>query len=214
MLQCKEALARIMSTGIVAVLRRTELEQIRPSVDALLAGGIDCIELPISTPTGLMSLPEIRAEYKHQVCLGAGSVFNSDLATLAVGMDIDFISAPSSDMAIVEVCKARAVLAFPGAMTPTEIIRAWHIGADLIKVFPADLVGPTYVQNMLAQLPGLDLVAAGGVDETNLAAFRQAGACAATIGRGLLIEQALAAGDYQSITEQARKFREIIECNR
>lgn len=214
MLQSKKAMERIKSTGIVAVLRRTEVEQIRPSLDALLAGGIDCIELPISTPAGLMALPQVREEYGDQICLGAGGVFNSDLATLAAGMDIDFISAPSSDTAIVEVCKARTVLAFPGAMTPTEIIRAWHVGADLIKVFPADLVGPTYFWNMLAQLPGLELVAAGGVDQTNLAAFLQAGACAATVGRGLLEEHTLAAGAYQAITAQARTLREIVEQSR
>ncbi len=214
MLDRKTALERIRNTGVVAVLRRTELAQIGPTIEALLAGGVDCIELPIATHAGILALPQVHEQYGDQICLGAGSVFNADLATLAAGLDVDFISAPSSDMAIVEVCKARNVVSFPGAMTPTEIIRAWHVGADLIKVFPADLLGPAYFRNMLAQLPGLPLVAAGGVDRNNLEDFLRCGAQAAAVGRGLLPEAAVAAGDYATITEHARTLREIVNRSR
>lgn len=214
MLDRKAVLERIKTTGVMAVLRRTEVDQVRPVVDALLAGGVDCLEIPISTHAGILALPRIREEYGEQLCLGAGSVFNADLATLAAGMDLDFISAPSSDTAIVEVCKARNVVSFPGAMTPTEIIRAWHVGADLIKVFPSDLLGPGYLSNMLMQLPGLPLVAAGGITAENLAAFLQAGALAVVAGRGLLGEAPLGSGDYGAIAERARRLREIVNSTR
>jgi 2-dehydro-3-deoxyphosphogluconate aldolase/(4S)-4-hydroxy-2-oxoglutarate aldolase len=210
MLDRKVALDRIKSSGVMAVLRRTELDQVRPVIDALLAGGLDCIELPIATHAGLLALPRVHEEYGEQICLGAGSVFNADLATLAAGLDVDFISAPSSDMAIVEVCKARDVVSFPGAMTPTEIIRAWHVGADLIKVFPSGLLGPQYFSSMLMQLPGLPLVAAGGVNEENLGAFLQAGALTAVVGRGLLGEAPVGGDDYAALTERARRLREIV----
>lgn len=213
MLERKVALERIKTSGVMAVLRRTELDQIHPVIDALLAGGVDCIELPIATHAGIMALPKVHAEYGDQICLGAGSVFNADLATLAVGMDVDFISAPSSDMAIVEVCKARNVVSFPGAMTPTEIIRGWHVGADLIKVFPSDLLGPRYFANMLTQLPGLPIVAAGGVTEENLLAFLEAGALTVVVGRALL-GQAPLGEDYNAITERARRLREIVNGTR
>jgi 2-dehydro-3-deoxyphosphogluconate aldolase/(4S)-4-hydroxy-2-oxoglutarate aldolase len=214
MLDRRAALERIKSSGVVAVLRRTELDQIRPAIDALLAGGVDCLEIPIATHAGILALPKMREQYGEQICMGAGSVFNADLATLAAGMDVDFISAPSSDMAIVEVCKARDVVSFPGAMTPTEIIRAWHVGADLIKVFPSDLLGPGYFSNMFMQLPGLPLVAAGGVSASNLAAFLQAGAVSAVIGRGVLGEGPLGTEDYSAITERARRLREIVNSTR
>jgi 2-dehydro-3-deoxyphosphogluconate aldolase/(4S)-4-hydroxy-2-oxoglutarate aldolase len=213
MLDRKTALARIKSSGVTAVLRRTELDQVRPVIDALLAGGVDCIELPIATHTGILALPKVHEEYGEQICLGAGSVFNADLATLAAGMDVDFISAPSSDMAIVEVCKARDVVSFPGAMTPTEIIRDWHIGADLIKVFPSSLLGPQYFANMLTQLPGLPIAAAGGVTEENLGAFLRAGALTVVVGRGLLGE-APSEEDYAAITERARRMRDLVNASR
>ena len=214
MLDRKTALERIKQCGVMAVLRHTELDQIRPVMDALLAGGVDCVELPIATRAGILALPKVHEEYGDQICLGAGSVFNADLATLAVGMDVDFISAPSSDIAIVEVCKARDVVSFPGAMTPTEIIRDWHVGADLIKVFPSDMLSPRYFSNMLTQFPGLPLVAAGGVDESNLAAFLRAGALAAVVGRGLLGAAPLSEGSYGEVTERARRLREIVNSSR
>ncbi len=214
MLDRKAAQERIKQCGVMAVLRRTELAQIRPVIDALLAGGVDCVELPIATHAGILALPKVHEEYGDQICLGAGSVFNADLATLAAGMDVDFISAPSSDMAIVELCKARDVVSFPGAMTPTEIIRDWHVGADLIKVFPSDMLGPKYFSNMLMQLPGLPLVAAGGVNESNLAAFLQAGALAAVMGRGMLGEAAPGEGDFTAVTERALRLREIVNSSR
>jgi 2-dehydro-3-deoxyphosphogluconate aldolase/(4S)-4-hydroxy-2-oxoglutarate aldolase len=210
MLDRKAALQRIKQCRVMAVLRHTELDQVRPVIDALLAGGVDCVELPIATHAGILALPKVHAEYGDQICLGAGSVFNADLATLAAGMDVDFISAPSSDLAIVEVCKARDVVSFPGAMTPTEIIRDWHIGADLIKVFPADTLGPKYFTNMLTQLPGLPMVAAGGVDADNLADFLRAGAMAAVVGRGLLGAAPLQTESYAEITARARAMREIV----
>jgi 2-dehydro-3-deoxyphosphogluconate aldolase/(4S)-4-hydroxy-2-oxoglutarate aldolase len=214
MLDRKVALERIKSSGVMAVLRRTELDQIRPVIDALLAGGVDCIELPIATHAGILALPEVHEEYGEQICLGAGSVFNADLATLAAGMDVDFISAPSSDMAIVEVCKARDVVSFPGAMTPTEIIRDWHIGADLIKVFPSGLLGPEYFANMLMQLPGLPVVAAGGINEGNLGAFLRAGALTAVVGRGLLGEALVGEEGYGAITARAQRLRQIVNDSR
>ena len=214
MIDRKITLERLRATGITAVLRHAEIDQIGPVIDALLAGGIDCIELPIATRAGIMALPRVREQYGDRICLGAGSVFNADLATLAAGMDTDFISAPSSDMAIVEVCKARSVVSFPGAMTPTEIIRAWHVGADLIKVFPSDLLGPEYFSNMLVQLPSLPMVASGGVDADNLGAFLQAGAVVAVVGRGVLGDAALCEESYAAITERARRLREIVNSSR
>jgi 2-dehydro-3-deoxyphosphogluconate aldolase/(4S)-4-hydroxy-2-oxoglutarate aldolase len=211
MLQRREALERIRRCGIIAVLRGSDLDQLEANIDALLAGGIDCVEMPISYPAALTAFPRIRAHYREDLCLGSGSVFNSDLATLAAGLDGDFISAPSSDMAIVEVCKARDVASVPGAMTPTEIIRAWHVGADLIKVFPASLVGPDYFENMLTQLSGLQLVAAGGIGEDNLGSFFQAGACATAVARGLLGAGPDGAPDCALITERAQRLRALVE---
>ncbi|HEY3398636.1 MAG TPA: bifunctional 4-hydroxy-2-oxoglutarate aldolase/2-dehydro-3-deoxy-phosphogluconate aldolase [Armatimonadota bacterium] len=211
MLSRKESMERIKSAKLVAVLRHAELEQVSRAVAALLAGGVDCIEVPISTHAGIMALPRLKDEFGDRICLGAGSVFNADLATLAVGMDVDFISAPGSDIAIVEVCKARNVLSFPGAMTPTEIIRAWHVGADLIKVFPADLLTPNYFRNMLTQVPSISIAAAGGVDANNLADFLEAGACAAVVGRGLVEESMLQAGDFAAVTSRAQSLCSVLE---
>jgi 2-dehydro-3-deoxyphosphogluconate aldolase/(4S)-4-hydroxy-2-oxoglutarate aldolase len=110
------------------------------------------------------------------------------------------------------MCKARDIASLPGAMTPTEILRAWHVGADLIRVFPADMVGPQYFRNMLTQLRDLELVAAGGLQGHNLASFLEAGAVAAALSRGLLTEPGQGfSEDLGQITEQARRLREIVE---
>ena len=209
MLEPKATLSRVTGTGVVVILRRLELGDFLPVIDALLEGGLDCVEVPITYHAGLQALPQLRAQYGDRVCLGAGSVINSDLAVLAAGLQVDFISAPTGDESIVQTCRTRELLSMPGAMTPTEILRAWHVGADLVKVFPARLVGPDYFEAMLHQLPDLALVAAGGVTADNLADFFHAGARAAAVGRGVVSEPDLAARNFAAITQRARRLREI-----
>ena len=210
----KSALERIKSTGVLAVVRRTTVEQVHRCVEALVAGGVDCIELPIVSLSGLTAFAQVRAAYGESLCLGAGSVFNAELATMAFGMDVDFISGPGSDASVVRVCKVRDVLPFPGAMTPSEVIRAWHSGADLIKILPADVLGVAYFQHLRHQIPGAELAAAGGVNETNVASFIRVGAAAVVVGRGLLGEARPESADYGAITARAQRLLAVVADSR
>lgn len=214
MVSRKEALERIHTVGVIAVLRGVAGWQVEPCLEALIAGGVDCIELSIITPDCLNAFREVRQLYGERIVLGAGSVFNSHLATLAAGLDVDFISSPGADSCIVTMCQARDILSFPGAMTPTEVMRAWHAGADLVKIIPADVLGPRYVQHLKYQFPGADLVAAGGVNEANLVPFLRAGATAVMASSAVLDHALIDAGHYAALTAQARRLRSLVDLAR
>jgi 2-dehydro-3-deoxyphosphogluconate aldolase/(4S)-4-hydroxy-2-oxoglutarate aldolase len=210
MLIRKVALERIKTTGVIAALPRLTPEDARPCVEALLAGGLDCLELSLLSPESLEAFREIRTTFRDRLCLGAGGVFNSDLAVLAVGLDVDFISCPTADHLIVDMCHARDILACPGALTPTEVLRAWHAGAELIKVIPAGALGPAYVHDLTQHFPNAQLLPAGGVNEANLEGFLRAGAAAVVVGRALCDPLLLAAGNYAELTTRAQRLAAIV----
>jgi 2-dehydro-3-deoxyphosphogluconate aldolase/(4S)-4-hydroxy-2-oxoglutarate aldolase len=210
MLIRKVALERLKAAGLVAVLEGMPRAQVLSCVEALLAGGVDCIELSVLGSDSLRVFRELRATYLGRLCLGAGGVFNADLAALAVGLDVDFISSPNADPLIVDVCRARDVLACPAALTPTEVMRVWHSGADLIKIMPASALGPEYVAHLKRHYPSVEVVTSGGVNEANAASFLQAGASAVMIGHGLCAPALLADGDYPAVTARARRLVALV----
>jgi 2-dehydro-3-deoxyphosphogluconate aldolase/(4S)-4-hydroxy-2-oxoglutarate aldolase len=214
MLIRKVALERLKAAGLVAVLEGMPRAQVLLCVKALLAGGVDAIELSVLGPDSLRVFRELRATYLGRLCLGAGGVFNADLAALAVGLDVDFISSPNADPLIVDVCRARDVLACPAALTPTEVMRVWHSGADLIKVMPASALGPEYVAHLKRHYPPVELIPSGGVKEANVASFVWAGAGAVMIGHGLCAPELLAQGDYPAVTARAQRVVALISAAR
>jgi 2-dehydro-3-deoxyphosphogluconate aldolase/(4S)-4-hydroxy-2-oxoglutarate aldolase len=201
-----EILSRLIEEKIVAVVRLDSAEALVRVAEALRVGGISIIEFTISVPGVLDRIREATAYFGQEVLLGAGTVLDPETARAAILAGAEFIVTPTLNPATIELCKRYGKPIIPGALTPTEILTAWEGGADLVKVFPAGVIGPSYIKAVLAPLPQLRLVPTGGVNIDNAAEYLQAGAIAVGVGGKLVNKAAVARGDWPTITVEARRL--------
>src|ERR1700693_1441369 len=187
-----ENLKRLLDTGIVAILRAPSSEQLENVARALLEGGIDVIEVTFTVPGALEILSAVKKDLGHRVLLGAGTVLDPETARAALLAGAEFIVAPALNLDVIRLCHRYDKLVMPGAFTPTEILSAWEAGADIVKVFPADVGGPAYLKALRGPLPQVRLMPTGGVDLTTAESFLKAGACCLGIGRPLIAPWAVA----------------------
>ncbi|MBM4041964.1 MAG: bifunctional 4-hydroxy-2-oxoglutarate aldolase/2-dehydro-3-deoxy-phosphogluconate aldolase [Planctomycetes bacterium] len=198
-------MAAVRKHRLVAVVRSTA-EQVRPIVDALLAGGVCCIEVTFTVPKAPEVIAAVRYGYGDKVVLGAGTVTDTKRAAEAIAAGARYIVAPNTSFEVIRLCAERDVAVMPGAFTPTEIAAAWQAGADCVKLFPAELGGIPYLKAIRAPLPEVPIMPTGGVDVGNAADWLKAGAIALGVGSNLVRKDALASGNYALITETAREF--------
>jgi 2-dehydro-3-deoxyphosphogluconate aldolase/(4S)-4-hydroxy-2-oxoglutarate aldolase len=122
------------------------------------------------------------------------------------------VVSPALNLGTIEVCRRYSIAVIPGALTPTEIVTAWEAGADIVKVFPCgSLGGPKYLSALKGPLPQIELIPTGGVSLSNAADFLAAGACALGVGSDLVDSSALAKGNLDVITENARKYVAVVQ---
>jgi len=209
-----QTLERFIKTGIAAVIRAKSSADLMQVADAIKAGGVDVIELTMTTPNALQIIEQTASKYGDEVLIGAGTVLDAETCRLAILAGAEFIVGPCLDREMIEMAHRYDKLVMPGTFTPTEILQAWQWGADLIKVFPADILGPTFFKDVLGPLPQVRLVPTGGVDLNTAADFLKAGCVALCAGGALIDKKAVAEGRFEVITETARKFREIIDATR
>jgi 2-dehydro-3-deoxyphosphogluconate aldolase/(4S)-4-hydroxy-2-oxoglutarate aldolase len=191
---------------IVGILRGLPAEKLRPVVEAVLEGGLTNLEITMNTPG---AADQIRAERQlagGAVNIGAGTVTSLQLLDVALAAGASFIVTPTIVPAVVERCVQLKVPVFPGAFSPTEIQQAWELGATMVKVFPADTLGPGYLRSVKAPQPHLKLMPTGGVDVSNLEAYAQAGADAFGVGSPLFRAERIAANDWEWLRNQCRAF--------
>lgn len=205
-----DVIARILRTGVIAIVRLDSAESLRRVADAVLEGGIDIIEFTMTTPGALDILESATAEFGDRVILGAGTVLDPESARAAVLAGARFIVSPNLNAKTIELCHRYGAVAVPGVLTPTEIVAALQAGADLIKVFPASLGGPDYIKAVRAPLPQAPLVPTGGVEVENAGDYIRAGAVAVAIGGSLVNKKWVAAGDFARMTETARRLVETV----
>jgi 2-dehydro-3-deoxyphosphogluconate aldolase / (4S)-4-hydroxy-2-oxoglutarate aldolase len=207
-----ETMKRILGTGIVPVVRARSADEALRVVDAILAGGIDIIELTMTVPGAPQVIEELTRRFKADVVVGAGTVLDRDIARICIGAGAAFIVSPMLDEATIEHCRVEGIPVMPGALTPTEIVRAWQAGADVVKVFPCGAVGgASYIKALKAPLPHIDLMPTGGVSLKTAAEFIQAGASALGAGADLVDLALLREGKADLITEKAKKYVEVIK---
>jgi 2-dehydro-3-deoxyphosphogluconate aldolase/(4S)-4-hydroxy-2-oxoglutarate aldolase len=199
-------LQRIINCGVVAIVRFDRSEVLIEVAKAIRAGGVDVVEFTMTTPGALPIIEASAREFGNEVLLGAGTVLDPETARLAILSGARFIVAPTLNARVVELCHRYDVVAIPGAMTPTEILTAWELGADLVKVFPAGCLGPGFVRDLLAPLPQVRVLPTGGVSPENVADFIRAGAAAVAVGSSLVEKSAVAARDFPRLTERASSF--------
>ena len=158
---------------------------------------------------------ELVTDIGQRVLIGAGTVLDGDTARQAILAGAEFIIAPTLDAETIQVCHRYNTLVIPGAMTPTEILRAWEAGAGFVKVFPADLVGgPRFIKAVKAPLPQIEMVPTGGIDVSNAADYIAAGAAAVGVGSGLIDSRAIAKKEFDRITGQTEEFLQLIRAAR
>lgn len=203
-----DTLSRLLESGVVAIMRAQSPEPLVAAADALLAGGVSAIEVTMTTPGALDVIRAATERYGSDVLFGVGSVLDAETARAAILAGAGFVVCPVLDLKTIEMCRRYSVPVIPGAFTPTEVITAWEAGADIVKLFPAGLGGPSLVKAILAPLPQVRLIPVGGVNLDTAAAFVQAGAVGLGVGSSLVNQKLLDDGDFAEITSRARKFRE------
>jgi len=204
-------LARIVSSGVVAVVRAPSGELLVDVAQALRDGGVEAIEITFTVPGAHRVLEQVRERLGERVLLGAGTVLDPETARTALLAGAEFIVAPTLNLDVIRLCRRYAKVVIPGALTPTEVLTAWEAGADIVKVFPSDITGPSYLKAIHGPLPQVRLMPTGGVNLQTAADFLRAGACALGVGGALVEPKAVAAGDMARIESLARQFAQIVQ---
>ena len=155
-------------------------------------------------------IKEVKRRIGDRILLGAGTVLDSETARTAILAGAEFIVSPSTDVKVIEMCKRYDKIVTPGVFTPTEVVTAWQAGADIVKVFPADIGGPSHLKALKGPLPQVKIMPTGGVDLTTAEDFLKAGACALGVGGALVEKDAVERGDMDRITSLAKQYVEIV----
>jgi 2-dehydro-3-deoxyphosphogluconate aldolase/(4S)-4-hydroxy-2-oxoglutarate aldolase len=206
-----DVLQRIRDTGLIPVVRAESADQAMRAVEAIKAGGVDVLEVTMTVPGAIGVIEQLAKAYGGEALIGAGTVLDPETARACIQAGAQFIVSPALNEETIAFCRENDVAVFPGALTPTEVVRAWNAGADAVKVFPAGAVGgASYLKALKAPLPQIELIPTGGVSLKTAADFIKAGAMALGVGADLVDPKALRDGNEQLITERARQFIEIV----
>ncbi len=197
---------KLQEIGVVAVVRGATMEDGVRTADACIAGGVKAIELAFTTPDAPTAIKTLTEKYKDDpdVVIGAGTVLDTATARLAIIAGAKFIVSPAFDKEVVEMCNLYRVVSCPGVMTPGGVVEALKAGADIIKIFPGDIVGQKMIKDIHGPLPQAALMPSGGVSAENAGEWLAAGCVAVSAGGSLTA--AAKKGDYDGVTAMARKF--------
>jgi 2-dehydro-3-deoxyphosphogluconate aldolase/(4S)-4-hydroxy-2-oxoglutarate aldolase len=204
----------LIGRGAVAVVRLNDASQGVALAEALLAGGISAIEVTLTTPGALQLIEVLSGHANNALMVGAGSVLDATAARKAIDAGARYIVSPVFDADVLATAHALEIPMFPGAYTPTEIFLAHQAGADLVKVFPADTLGPSFIKSVLAPMPFLQLMPTGGVTPENVGQWITAGAVAVGLGSALVDPLLLKSKDFATITARSRMITDGIAAAR
>lgn len=207
----EDQLRQVLDCGIVAVVRSPDSQQLVEVVRALADGGVTVAEITMTVPNALDVIKQARAALGERVLLGAGTILDAETARAAFLAGAEYIVAPTVNLDVIKLCQRYDKLVMPGAFTPTEVLAAWEAGADIVKVFPADVVGPAFFKALKGPLPQVRLMPTGGVDLTTAAAFLKAGACCLGVGGQLVEPTAVAARNFTRIRDLAQQYVAIVK---
>lgn len=198
-------LSRLRAQKVIALIRADSSASLLDCARALATGGLTCIELTMTTPDALGCCAHVAKELPH-VLLGLGTVLDADTARTGIAAGAKFIVTPCLRPTVIAVCREAGVPILSGALTPTEAYAAHELGADVIKIFPAEFFGPAYIKSLKAPFPNLEFMPTGGVTPATIGDFLRAGAFATAAGSALVSPAALKAKDWPAITARAREF--------
>jgi 2-dehydro-3-deoxyphosphogluconate aldolase / (4S)-4-hydroxy-2-oxoglutarate aldolase len=208
----RQILDEIRSSGVVAVVRVDSQDEAIGATRALLKGGVRCIEVTFTVPDAANVIARVAQEQQKgnfeqpegKLVLGAGTVTSAAQANAAIDAGAKYLVSPCVVPEVIECAKARGIAMLPGALTPTEVFNAYQLGGDIIKVFPATRMGPSYIKDLRAPLPHIPLLPTGGVDAANAGEWIKAGAVA--VGGKLVDRAAIKAGNWDELTLRAKEL--------
>lgn len=181
-----ETLARIHEVGVVAVVRVNDPDQARGIVGAVFEGGIPAVEVTMTVPGAVKIIEALAGEYRgSSLVLGAGTVLDPETARVCLLAGARYVVAPNLNEEVVRLCNRYAVPCMPGIGSVTELVRAYELGVDVVKVFPGEVLGPKFIKAALAPVPHAKMMPTGGVSVDNLADWFAAGAYAVGMGNAL-----------------------------
>src|SRR5256886_16994678 len=201
-----EIISLLTNPGIIAVVRAQKAEQVIPLSEALIAGGVIAIEITMTTPNAIEAIRDARKKVGERAVIGVGTVLTEKVCRDAIEAGAEFVVTPICRTEFVAIARAADRPIMLGAYTPTEAQTAYEAGADFIKIFPADKLGPAYIKAIRAPLPHLRIVPTGGVDVENVADFLKAGCAALGVGSSLVSAKILEEGNWAKLTKRAKEF--------
>jgi len=204
-----EVLSKIVESGLVAVIRAEGPEQAMRTAEACALGGVAALEITFTVPGASKVIEHLAKEFRGKILVGAGTVLDPETARIAILAGAEFVVSPAVSTATARLCNRYRVPYMPGAATMGEVIDALECGADIVKVFPGEILGPAFVKAVKGPLPQAQLMPTGGVGIENVGEWIRAGAVAVGVGGNLT--SGAKTGDFASITSLARQFVEKIK---
>ncbi|MBM3335148.1 bifunctional 4-hydroxy-2-oxoglutarate aldolase/2-dehydro-3-deoxy-phosphogluconate aldolase [Candidatus Sumerlaeota bacterium] len=205
------SLEEMTGTGVVAVVRAPDSTKLVEVARALCEGGVTCVEITMTTPNALEVIHAAVGHLGDRACIGVGTVLDSETARAAILAGAEFVVSPILDEEVIRTAHRYSKPVVPGAFTPTEIVRAWEAGADVVKVFPASVGGPSYFRALKGPLPHIKLTPTGGVNLTTAAEFIRAGAEFLAVGGELVTKEDIAGGNYESLRDRAGQYVQVVK---
>jgi 2-dehydro-3-deoxyphosphogluconate aldolase/(4S)-4-hydroxy-2-oxoglutarate aldolase len=204
-----EVLGKILSSGLVAVIRAESPDQAARIAEACALGGVGALEITFTVPRAAEAIEHLAREFSGRILVGAGTVLDPETARIAILAGAQFVVSPAVSSDTARLCNRYQVPYLPGAGTIAEVIAAMEGGADIVKVFPGEILGPAFVKAVKGPLPQAQLMPTGGVSLENVGVWIGAGAVALGVGGNLTA--GAKTGDYASITRLAMQFVDKIK---
>jgi 2-dehydro-3-deoxyphosphogluconate aldolase/(4S)-4-hydroxy-2-oxoglutarate aldolase len=205
-----EVLLRLKESGVVAVVRADDPGSLVEVARALAKGGVIAIEITFTVPGALSVIERAARELKDEVLVGAGTVLDAETARAAILAGASYVVSPALRPDVIQLCRRYDIACMPGALTPTEVLHAWELGADIVKVFPAGVGGPQYFKDLKGPFPQIQIMPTGGVNKETASQFIKAGACAIGAGSELVGKALIAARQFEQITQNARDYVQLV----
>jgi len=209
-----DILHRILNPGIVAIIRADSSEQLIDAAAALYEGGVTGMEITMTTPNALQVISDVHKKFGDKILIGVGSVLDTETARMAILAGAEFVVTPVTRPDVIQLCNRYSKPIASGAYTPTECLTAHESGADFVKLFPADQVGPTHIKNILAPMPMLRIIPTGGVTVDSAASFIKAGCVALAAGSSLVSKEVLSTRNWKRLTDTAAAFVDAVAAAR
>ena len=204
-------LKKIIENKVIAVIRSNSKDNLMPFIDLIIKSGINSIEITLTTPNALSVIKQLKSNYKGSILIGAGTVTDLDSAKKALDVGAEYIVTPVLNMEVIDYVKKSQFPVISGAFSPTEIYNSFHAGSDMIKIFPANLLGIENFKSIQVIMPKLTLMPTGGISSENAREWLNAGADVLGIGTSLINDQIISNKDYDKLKSNSQKILESIK---